>query len=224
MKDKTFSIKFNSPGITMKLSTSFSSLGPLQLDRGLRLLSEPHILPWPPLGITKLVSPVSQQFSSNNTAQAPGDGRLKMKLFILSSDNILTAYIFLGVAPIWGALVEEAKSLGAVEDTKQEQSCVLHRDLRDKNKVNIIKSLLIKAHQYLDRVQRVTGPGSDSRGPIYRPPGGNSELRVFALRCWLDVVYLHDMRHCLRPMTTHYCGMVSDHRVHVMYSTVQRDT
>ena len=22
-------------------------------------------------------------------------------------------------------------------------------------------------------------------------------------------------------MTTHYCGMVSDHRVHVMYSTVQ---
>merc|ERR1712179_881715 len=59
------------PGITMKLSTSSSSLGPLQLDSGLRPLMEPHILPWPFLGTTKWVSPVSQQFSSNSTAQAP---------------------------------------------------------------------------------------------------------------------------------------------------------
>lgn len=49
------------------------------------------------------------------------------------------AYIFLGVAPIGGALVEETQSLGAVEDTEEEQSRVLHRDLRDKNKVSYHK-------------------------------------------------------------------------------------
>ena len=49
------------------------------------------------------------------------------------------AYIFLGVAPIGGALVEETQALGAVEDTEEEQSRVLHRDLRDKNKVSYHK-------------------------------------------------------------------------------------
>ena len=49
------------------------------------------------------------------------------------------AYIFLGVAPIGGALVEETQSLGAVEDTEEEQSRVFHRDLPHNNTVSYHK-------------------------------------------------------------------------------------
>ena len=110
----------------MKLSTSSSSLGPLQLDSGLRPLMEPHILPWPFLGTwghtlslsgyhqtsyqypyyyqtsyqnltTKWVSPVSQQFSSKSTAQAPVMVDWKIKNYKSESLYFLDFTFFLAL-------------------------------------------------------------------------------------------------------------------------------
>ena len=50
-----------------------------------------------------------------------------MKLYIY-----LRSYIFLGVAPPRGALVDEAQTLAAVENAEKEESGVLHHDLRNR--------------------------------------------------------------------------------------------